>query len=128
MICEWGRYDMPGAKSSDLRWLVVEDYESGSESFAEVGERLKVGEASVSRWVQQFRQTWSVDPKPHGGGIKPHIPDERLDEFKAIIDEHPDAYLAELAELCTTHFGVSVSSASVVRACKRANITRKKRL
>lgn len=118
---------MPVPKSSDLRWLVVEDYELGSESFEEVAKRFKVGEASVSRWVQQFRKTWSVEPKPHGGGIEPHIPDERLDEFKALVEKHSDAYLSELAELCTKHFAVSVSPACVVRACKRANITRKKR-
>jgi transposase len=72
---------MPVPISSDLRWRVVEDYEPGDETFSEVGERFKVGEASVSRWVQQFRKTWSVEPKPHGGGIESHIPDDRLDEL-----------------------------------------------
>jgi transposase len=118
---------MPVPISTDLRLRVVDEYENGDESFVEVGVRFKVGEASVSRWVQQFRKTGSVEAKPHGGGIEPHISDERLDEFKAIVKANSDAYLAELAELCTKHFQVSVSPAAVVRACKRANITRKKR-
>ena len=118
---------MPAPASMDLRRRVVEAYENGDESFAEVGIRFKVGEASVNRWVQLFRRTGSVEPLPPNGGFEPHIPDDRLDEFVAIVRKHPDAFLAELAELCTEHFAISVSRAAVVRACKRAGITRKKR-
>jgi transposase len=118
---------MAGAISVDLRWRVVDEYERGDDSFEDVGLRFKVGEASVNRWVQLFRKTGSVDPKPHGGGIEPHIPDSRRDEFKEIIRENPDAYLPELAEICAKRFRASVSPAAVARTCKRANITRKKR-
>ena len=118
---------MPSPVSVDLRWRVVSEYEVGEESFKDIGLRFKVGEASVNRWVQLFRRTGSVEPKAHGGGLESHIPDHRLDEFKAIVHDHSDATLPELASLCEKRFGVSVSPACVSRACKRADITRKKR-
>ena len=118
---------MPAPASIDLRRRVVEAYQEGNATLAEVAARFKVGVASVNRWASLLRRTGSIEPKHGTPGFAPHIPDDRLDEFRTIIRQHPDALLPELADLCAAHFGVSCSPAAVSRACKRANISRKKR-
>ena len=118
---------MPAPLSIDLRQRILAAYKAGLGGFKELGKLFSVGEASVNRLVQLDKATGSVAPKPHGGGPAPRIPTGRLGEFKAIVDEHADATLVELADLCSEHFGIHISRWDVERACKRANITRKKR-
>ena len=118
---------MPAPLSVDLRERIVAAYRADEGGFAKLAERFAVGEASVNRLVQLERRQGSVIPKAHGGGPDHLIPTDRLDEFKDLVHDHADATLPELAELCSQRFGKPLSPSCVVRACKRAKITRKKR-
>ena len=48
--------------SNDLRWRAVYAYYEQSLSMAAIAERLYVGERSVRRWIERFRNTGGVSP------------------------------------------------------------------
>ena len=117
---------MPGPISTDLRERVTAAHLRGEGSYAELSERFEVGAASVSRWLRLVREQGSVDPKPARGGTRSLIPDERLEEFKALVQDHADATLEEMVALVAAEMKIAVTNSTLVRTFKRARITRKK--
>ena len=117
---------MPAALSMDLRERVVKAYEDKEGCLLELARRFCVGEATVTRWVRRYQRTGSVSPSPHGGGLPPHLPEEKLGAFVQLVEAHNDATLPSLVELCQQQLGVATSTGGVGRALKRAHFTRKK--
>lgn len=117
---------MPKALSVDLRERIVRAWREGK-SWSEIAEILMVGVASVNRVVCRYRRTGLVAPKPHGGGQPAKIPDEKLWVVAGLVERQPDATLREYAAAYEQGEGVSVSTATIGRALKRLNVSRKKR-
>ena len=59
--------------SIELRERVVQAYESGEGSHAEIGRQFSLGEATVKRWVWLKRRKGDVLPSPKGGGTPSDI-------------------------------------------------------
>lgn len=78
----------------ELRRRVVLAYEDGEESYAAVGVRFAVGEASVKRWVARHRRRGDVAPTPKAGGVRSSI---TLEEIQRLLIEIRDATAGELA-------------------------------
>jgi transposase len=76
-----------------LRKRAVDAYERGEGSYATVGDRFFVGEASVKRWVRQYRREGHLMPQRKGGGTKSDI---SLEELEAIIERLGDATAGEI--------------------------------
>ena len=74
-----------------------------------------MSESWVRRLLQRRRETFSIAPKPRGGGQPP-----AFDGAAVAADSH--ALLKELAAAS----GVACSTSAVHRALKRLGITRKK--
>jgi len=84
---------MAEAYSIELRVRVVEAYEAGEGSLAEIGERFGLGQATVKRWVWLMRKAGDLSPLPKRGGMKSEI---RVHEIETILAALGDATAAEL--------------------------------
>src|SRR5256885_8877566 len=113
--------------SIDLRQRVVDAYLDGNESYAQVGRRFTVGEATVDRWVNSYRKTGRLEPLPHGGGPDPLIDEKGLSLVSDIASRKPDANRDEIARAYEEETGVLPSVATVGRVLRQLGLTRKKR-
>lgn len=84
---------MAEAYSVELRERVVEAYESGEGSHAEIASRFALGEATVKRWVWQKRKRGDLAPLPKRGGTPSEIGAE---ELGAMLSALGDATAGEL--------------------------------
>jgi len=79
----------------ELRERVVAAHESGVGSYATVAGLFCVGEATVKRWVWQYRRDGHVRPRPKAGGNKSDICLEELERVvKALGDGNADEITA----------------------------------
>lgn len=116
---------MPNPHPVELRRRVVHAYETGEGSYATIGERFAIGEASVKRWVWRYRDEGSVEPRPKGGGKYSQIAKR---EIVAIVARLPDANAGEItAEYNRRRRGhARVHVSSVKRALHRFGYVVKK--
>ncbi|WP_143825720.1 helix-turn-helix domain-containing protein [Nannocystis exedens] len=72
---------MPTPISVDLRIRIVEARVQDGQTYEQLAERFHVGRATVDRVLRLQRETGSVEPKPHGGGVgaADHGPGARFD-------------------------------------------------
>lgn len=108
--------------SEDLRIRVVQEREDAKKSYEELAAQFRLGRATVSRILRLHRETGTVVPKPHGGGMPLRIADSELSTVKTVVDVHRDATLEELAVLCGEALGRTVSRATVGRAMVRLRL------
>jgi len=104
------------AYSIDLREKVIKYLEDGN-SQRQAAKVFNINLTTVNEWSQKYRKTGSLEVKKPQRNFK-KIDPERL---KTYIEEHPDAYLSEIA------LEFSCSDMAVSKALKRLGITRKKR-
>ena len=115
------------AYSRDLREKIVTAYENHEGSLRKTAERFAVSLGTVSRLVKRFRQTGTLEPKPHGGGQKRKIVGKHLQVFRRLVTEQPDATLPELRERLRRETGLVVGTSTVSLTLKRLGYTRKKK-
>lgn len=84
---------MPEAYPLELRQRVVDAYESGEGSYPAVAKKFRLGEATVKRWVEQYRDIGHVQPRKKGGGTPSDV---SVKELEAILDRRPDANVGEI--------------------------------
>ncbi len=77
----------------ELRARVVAAYESGVGSYSAVASIFGVGEASVKRWVWQYRRDGHVTPRAKGGG---NVSDISAAELERIVAKLGDANAGEI--------------------------------
>ena len=111
--------------STDLRERLVLAVEGG-QSRRSAAKVFGVSAATAIRWVDQWRRSGSVAPKPQGGDNRSHRIEAYAEEILALIDEAPDITLAEIvAQLDETH-GLKVAQSTVWRLLDRRGLTFKK--
>ena len=76
-----------------LRERVVEAYERGEGSYASVASKFRLGEATVRRWVNRFRDVGHIKPFKKGGGRRSDI---SVKELEAILDKLGDPNAGEI--------------------------------
>lgn len=116
---------MPRAYSPDLRERVLAVCEAGEGSQAEVVRRFRIGERTLSRWLQAARSEGRRAPKVPARGRGPVGGETSV--LAELVGEQNDATLAEYAERLAARTGVRRSLASVCRALKSLGLVRKKR-
>jgi putative transposase len=114
------------ALSNDLRERVVKAYVEGNDTYAQVGVRFGVGEATVDRWVSRYRRTGSVTPDAMGGNRNGKFDAAGDAVLRSIVEAQPDATRIEIVEQLA-RAGLCVSPAAVQRRVVRLKLTRKKR-
>jgi transposase len=119
---------VPAPLSSDLRSRVIAAWQSGEHSsWDELAATFRIGRATVNRLIRRFRETGSVEPAPHAGGMEPLIPEESLLLVWELVQARPDGTVEEFADEYAKLTGVRVSRATMGRALERLSLSRKKR-
>jgi transposase len=117
----------PGAALSvDLRRRIVAAAKTKRFTYRQLAELFSVGEASVSRLLRLFRETGSLEPRPHGGGAPRRLTSRDVERLKLLVERNPDWTTYELAEALTELLGSSVSRSTVHRELRRMGYTPKK--
>ena len=108
--------------SMDLRERVIRacDQEVGTQG--EIAEVFGVSVPWIKKLLRQRRDIGSIAPRPHGGGWTPKFSGAKLDQLKTLVEQDPDATLAELLD----RSGVDGSIMAVHRALERLGCRRKK--
>lgn len=109
--------------SVDLRARVLAAVEEGVDTRQEIAEAFGVTTRWIRKLVQQYRETGSIDPLPHGGGRQSKFTDERLGRLKRLVEKKPTATLEELRKGSR----VRCCNMTVARALQQLGYTRKKR-
>lgn len=109
----------------ELRQRAVRAYESGNESYGVIAERFSIAIRPLQRWVNLWRETGSVAPRPRGGGSRSAID---LAMLEAVIAERGDATSFELTAEYNRRVRRDrrVHRSSVHRALRRAGYVFKK--
>src|SRR5262245_35111267 len=111
------------AYSQDLRERLVRAVEQGDFSQRANAALFGVDLSPLVRLLQRYRQTGSVQPKPHAGGPGRKLDDQAEARLLALVHQQPDATLAELHE----RLGIPCCLMTIARALQRHHITRKKK-
>src|SRR4051794_41902377 len=82
--------------STDLRERVAAAVDHGEGSRREIASRFRVSLSFLVRLLQRRRDADTIEPKPHGGGPPPVLGPDDHRRLAALIDEQPDATLAQL--------------------------------
>ena len=117
---------MPGTYPLSLRQRVVGLYEEGGYTVRSLAKTMRLGVATVQRWLRRKRESGTVAAKRQGGGFSPKIDEEGIAYLLAELAETPDLSLEDLAQRYTKNRHISVSRSAVLRALQRSGITRKK--
>jgi putative transposase len=97
----------------------AEKARSPSTTYAAVAEAHGVGEASLNRWLRQYRREGHVSPRKRvRSGREPVLGAAAGEAFEKWLLEHPTARLCEAMAYLKQTFGVSVSEATVRRALR----------
>jgi transposase len=110
--------------SQDLRQRIVDTIQRGDGTIRQVAGRFLVSLSFVTRLLQLYRSTGSVEPRPHGGGNPAVLTPEDLRRLRELIRQRPDATLEE----CRTHLGASCSLMTLSRALSQLGLPRKKKI
>ena len=81
-------------------------------------ERFGVAASTAVRWVHQWRQTGSVEPRPQGGDKRSHRIEVHAEGIQALVDETPDMTLAEIAAHLEGAHGLRVAQGVSDLLCK----------
>ena len=104
--------------SDDLRQKLVEAWQDGHGTQAELAEWFGVSLSWVEKVLRRWRTTGQMAARPHRHGPLPAIRPARLER---LVQRHPAATLAELGRR------LKVSASTVYRALERLDLPRKKR-
>ena len=115
------------AYSLDLRQRVVEAYEQGQGSIAEVAEQFSVSAYFVKKMLRQWRQTNDLAPLPHGGGKPAILSASQRQLLKRKVKAQGDISLAELQQALLDEQSLSVHLSTISRALASLGLPRKKR-
>jgi transposase len=110
----------------ELRTRIVEAHQNGEGSVRDLAERFAVAPNTVQNYLTLHRQTGSVEPRPHAGGVPPKIDERGLEHVGALLEEAPDATVDELADDFARRYHIAVGRSTMDRAIHRLDVTRKK--
>jgi transposase len=116
---------MAKSLSNDLRERLVSAVDGGMSRRA-AAKRFGVAASTAIKWVDQWRRTGSVEPRPRGGDRRSERIEAHADEVLGLIGEKPDITLEELAGHLDEVHGLRVAPSTVWRLLDRRGLTFKK--
>lgn len=114
------------AYSNDLRHRIVETYEGGQYTLAEVAELFSVSLATVKNFLRRHRETGSADALPHAGGRQPALNDKARQFIRETVKEDNDLTLDELRRRLRARYKQTVSRPTLCRLLQALDLPRKK--
>ena len=116
---------MTRALSIDLRERLISAVEGGQSRRAP-SERFGVAASTAIKWVDRWRRTGHVRPRPQGGDKRSQPIEAHAREILALVGERPDISLAEIAVYLDEMHGLRVALSTVWRLLDRHGMTFKK--
>ena len=110
--------------SQDLRQRILDTVQRGEGSLRQISRRFLVSLSFVTRLLQLYRSTGSLEPRPHGGGNPAALGPEDLERLRELVRQQPDATLEELRQ----RLGASCSLMTISRALCQLRLPRKKKV
>jgi transposase len=107
------------AYSHDIRLRIIKTYQNGEGSQRQIAARFEVSLSFVRGLLRRFRETGSIEPRPHGGGPAPRMGERDLELIRELLREDPGATLEELCERTASRGGVRPSRATMSRAVRK---------
>lgn len=114
------------AYSVDFRQKLIDVREAEKLSIRALAQRFRVSKHFVENLLKLYRDTGSVQPRPHGGGARPKLNTEQLSQLESLVEKHNDATLAELADMLLQETGIGLSLATIHRQLKKMGYSLKK--
>ena len=111
--------------SIDLRERLVSAVDGGM-SRRSAAERFGVAVSTAIKWVDRWRQSGDVRPRPLGGDKRSHRIEAHAGEILALIEATPDITLGEIAAHLEQTHGLKVAPSTVWRLLDRHDMTFKK--
>jgi transposase len=109
------------AYSIDLRERVIADSQEGL-CTSELAKKYRVSESWVRLLKRRYRESGQIAPRQQRVHHETKL-DGHLEQLQVLLEEKPDATLAELRD----QLGANVSVSSVWRALRRLQVTFKKK-
>lgn len=109
--------------SLDLRRRIVETYDEGNWTQAEVAKRFRVSLGMVKKLLMQRRQTGDIEARHRNSGRTARLLPERGAALKRLVAKEPDLTLEEIKE----RLGLEYTTAAIHWALGQLGVTRKKR-
>ena len=116
---------MTKSLSKDIRERVVSAVEGGM-TRRSAAKRFGIAPSTAIKWVDRWRRTGDIGPRPRGGDHRSHRIEAHAEEILALIVGTPDTTLAELAEHLEETHGVGVAQSTIWRLLDRRGMTFKK--
>jgi transposase len=121
--------------SLDFRQKVVEAYEAGGISQRQLAKNFRVTVSFVQDLLKRKRELGTIAPKVRTQQTPTKLNTEQLEILKQLVEEEPDATLAELQERLHQKTGVVISIATLDRmirlklrlTVKKKSLSRQKR-
>jgi transposase len=114
------------AYSNDLRRRIVETYEGGEHTLAEVADLFRVSLATVKNFLRRKRETGSPDAMPHAGGRKPALNEKTRLFLRQTLQQDNDLTLDELRQRLHAKHKQTVSRPTLCRLLQALDLPRKK--
>lgn len=105
-----------------LRERILETVDGGA-SVAATARRFCLSETTIRNWLE-LRENGLLEPKPPSGGPGPSLNDEDRQRLLKAVDEHPDATLKQLKEICR----LDVSESTLCRELQKLDRSRKRKV
>jgi len=113
---------MAKAITKEKRSDIIKHINAG-ESKENTAKWLFISVRTVNRVLKRYKETGSYEALPNGGGQKPLITEEEMNQVVLKIKETPDMTLSELIE----EFNLPFSESALCRRLIRRGLTYKKR-
>ena len=113
---------MTRALSLDIRERVVLAVEGGL-SRRSAAKRFGVAVSTAIKWLDRWRRTGDVGPRPQGGDRRSQRIEAHSEEILALIDKKADITLGEIAEHLEEVHGLRVAQSTVWRLLDRHGLT-----
>jgi transposase len=111
--------------STDLRERLISAVDDGQTCRAAAA-RFGVAASTAIKWVDRWRRTGEVRPRPQGGDMRSHRIEAHAPEILALVEETPDITLAEIVLHLDEAHGLKVAPSAVWRLLDRHGMTFKK--
>ena len=109
--------------SNDLRERILAAFDRHEGSYRKLAARFSVNVSTITKLLKLRRETGSIEPRPHAGGVEPILDAKGLKRLRRLVEKTPDATLEQLKQ----DLGIAGSIMIVWRGLEKLGITRKKK-
>ncbi len=108
--------------SQDFRQKIIDAYNNQEGSQREIAQRFCVSLSFIQNLLKRYRNSGTLDPRPHGGGQSPKLNQDQMKVLAQLLQENPNLTLAQLCHKLELMIGVRISRATMGRIIKKLNL------